>query len=199
MACVGPWSNSRRGRRTACWKDDGLLLANVMAAIFPMHCSQHAVRCLLLALALLLSSQLGHAQDIEPRRWSHMPTAANFGGAAYAYTLGDILFDPAMKIENAEFELQSFVGKYIHSFEFFGKSARVDLTQSYQVVEWTGLLDGTPARVEREGWADTSLRFAVNLLGAPPLAGKKIAAYRASMESETIVGLGLVLQLPIGQ
>ena len=30
------------------------------------------------------------AQDIEPRRWSHLPIGGNFGGAGYAYTTGEI-------------------------------------------------------------------------------------------------------------
>jgi hypothetical protein len=30
------------------------------------------------------------AQDIEPRRWSHLPLGGNFAGVAYAYTEGDI-------------------------------------------------------------------------------------------------------------
>lgn len=46
-----------------------------------------------LALAVLLLTQLGHAQDIEPRRWSHLPIGANFAGAAYAYTTGDIFLE----------------------------------------------------------------------------------------------------------
>jgi hypothetical protein len=151
----------------------------------------------LLGVVLLAPPCLG--QDIEPRRWSHLPLGANFGGAAYAFTTGDILFDPALKIEDAQFDLQTIAGKYIRSFPLLGKSARVDLTQGYQLGRWTGLLNGAPATVNRNGLADTSLRFAVNLLGAPPLAGKEFAEYRAKTESETIVGAGVVVQLPTGQ
>jgi hypothetical protein len=43
------------------------------------------------------------------------------------------------------------------------------------------------------------LRFAVNVIGAPPLSGAEYAEYRASLESETIVGLGLEVQLPTGE
>jgi hypothetical protein len=152
-----------------------------------------------LALALLLVARPGHAQDIEPRRWSHLPIGANFAGAAYAYTSGDIYLDPALKIENAQFDLQTIGVKYIRSFELLGKSARVDLAQPWQTGHWTGLLNGAPASVDREGLADTSVRFAVNLIGAPPLAGKEFAEYRAQADHETIVGMGLVVQLPTGQ
>lgn len=40
--------------------------------------------------ALCLSALPCDAQDIEPRRWSHLPLGANFAGADYAYTEGDI-------------------------------------------------------------------------------------------------------------
>jgi hypothetical protein len=152
-----------------------------------------------LALAVLLLARHGQAQDIEPRRWSHMPIGANFGGAAYAYTIGDIYLEPELRIENAQFDLQTIAVKYIRSFELLGKSARVDLTQPYQIGHWSGLLNGAPSTVDRNGLADTSVRFAVNLIGAPPLAGKEFAQYRAKADSETIVGMGLVLQLPTGQ
>ena len=44
-------------------------------------------------LVLLILALPCHAQDIEPRRWSHLPLGGNFAGVAYAYTEGDILFN----------------------------------------------------------------------------------------------------------
>ena len=153
-----------------------------------------------LVLAVLLMPQLGHAQDIEPRRWSHLPIGANFAGAAYAYTTGDISLDPAIRIENGQFDVQTIAVKYLRSFELLGKSARVDLAQPYQFGHWSGLLNGVPASTARSGFANTSLRFAVNLIGAPPLKGKEFAEYRATKaDGETVVGIGLGLQLPTGQ
>ena len=179
--------------------------ASVCAVAFTTTIARAAgpLRCSLilpsLALAFLLLASPGQAQDIEPRRWSHLPIGANFGAAAYAYTTGDIYLEPELRIENAQFDLQTIAVKYIRSFELFGKSARVDLSQPYQLGHWSGTLDGVPAKVERDGFADTSVRFAMNLFGAPPLAGKEFAAYRAKADHETIVGAGLVLQLPTGQ
>ncbi len=152
-----------------------------------------------LALALLLLPRPGHGQDIEPRRWSHLPIGANFAGAAYAYTTGDISLNPELKIQNGQFDLQTIGLKYIRSFELLGKSARVDLVQPYQFGHWTGLLNGVPGTADRNGFADTSARFAVNLIGAPPLAGKEFAEYRAKADHETIVGAGLIVQFPTGQ
>ncbi|MEN9975616.1 MAG: hypothetical protein RLZZ282_1622 [Verrucomicrobiota bacterium] len=148
---------------------------------------------------LLLATLPGFCQDIEPRRWSHLPIGSSFGGVAYAYTDGDISFNPVLRIEDGEFNMSSSALKYIYAFEMLGKSARVDLAQTYQNGTWRGLLDGVPTRVDRDGWADTSLRCAVNLYGAPPLAGQEFRDYRANKDCETIVGIGLVMQLPTGQ
>ncbi len=151
------------------------------------------------AIILLLSSLSCFAQDIEPRRWSHLPIGVNFAGAAYAHSSGDITLNPVLRIEDGEFDLNSIAFKYIHSFELLGKSARFDLTQTYQSGTWSGLLNGVPASTDRDGWADTALRFAVNLYGAPPLAGKEFAEYRATTDRETIVGAGILITLPTGE
>lgn len=152
---------------------------------------------LILIFGFLQAASLG--QEIEPRRWSHLPIGSHFLGGAYAYTTGEIFIDPVLKIENAEFEMQTTALKYIQSFEVFGKSARIDLWQSYQSGEWSGLLNGAPAGISRDGWNDTNLRFAVNLFGAPPLKGQEFKKYRSEAKNETIVGAGLGIQLPTGE
>jgi hypothetical protein len=151
------------------------------------------------ALVLLSLAHPCPAQDIEPRRWSHLPLGGNFGGVAYAYTEGDIFLNPVLRIENGEFEMNTAAFKFIHAFELLGKSARIDLLQMYQSGSWSGLVNGVPAAIERDGWADTALRFAVNLYGAPPLEGQEFIEYRKATHSETIVGAGLVATLPTGE
>jgi len=142
-------------------------------------------------MVLLMTGSVCPGQEIEPRRWSHIPLGSHFIGGAYAFTTGEISFDPLLRIEDAEFDLHTSAVKYIHSFDLLGKSARIDLTQAYQSGEWSGLLNGIPTTVEREGWSDSLLRFAVNLYGAPPLAGKEYAEYRAQAGKETIIGAAL--------
>lgn len=162
------------------------------------HRSTIRFRCIL-ALGLPLLTLTAPAQDLEPRRWSHLPTGMSILGGGYAYTNGTIAFNPVLRIENAEFSLHTIAAKYVRSFEVFGKSARFDLTQAYQSGSWNGLVNGVPSGIERNGLADTTLRFALNLLGAPPLEGREFAAYRAATDCETILGVGLVVQLPTGQ
>lgn len=168
------------------------------------RCSTEVSVTLRVGLALLMASLLPafpvRGQELEPRRWSHLPVGSNFLGSGYVYTTGDIAFEPVLQIQQGEVELHTFAAKFIHSFECLGKSARFDLVQAYQDGTWSGLLQGVPASAKRSGWSDTALRFAVNLSGAPPLAGKEFAEYRASVaDRETIVGAGLVMVLPTGE
>ena len=139
------------------------------------------------------------AQELEPRRWSHLPTGKNFVGGGYAYTTADIFLDPVLRIEDGEMKMHSWALKYIRTFELFQKSARIDFTQAYQEGRWTGLVDGVPTSIKRSGLADSVLRFAINLYGASPLEGKEFAAYRAKVDVETIVGTALVVNLPTGE
>ena len=157
-------------------------------------------RSCLLALLLVLSwTRVAAAQELEPRRWSHLPMGTNFLGGGYAYANGDLSFDPVLKIEDARFELHTAVLKYIRTFELLGLSARVGFAGAYQDGTWKGTLDGVPARVRRSGWADPVMRLAVNLYGAPPLEGQEFASYRAEQKRETIVGAALVVHVPLGQ
>lgn len=165
----------------------------------PDHTEPNVIRLPRIScLAFLVLNLTASAQDLEPRRWSHLPTGINSLGGGYAYTAGDIAFNPVLRIEDAELEMHTIALRYVHSFEFRGKSARFDLTQAYQSGRWEGLLDGAPASTERNGLSDTTLRFAVNLLGAPPLERREFAAYRAGTDCETILGVGLAVQLPTG-
>ena len=95
-------------------------------------------------LGLLANSMVSKsfALDLEPGTWSHLPIGINVAGFGYAYTEADIYTDPTLLLEGVKMEMNTFVGKYVRTFELFDKSARIDLTQGYQEGEWKGLLNG---------------------------------------------------------
>jgi len=157
------------------------------------------LRIPLFLLLFCVSTISAGAQELEPRRWNHLPTNSNIHGAGYAYTDGDLSFDPVLLIDDATVELHTVAMKYIRTFDVLGKSARIDVGGAYQDGTWKGTLDGLPARVERNGWADPVARLAVNLYGAPPLEGKEYADYRAGLETETVVGAAVAVHFPLGQ
>jgi hypothetical protein len=90
-------------------------------------------------------------QELEPRRWGHLPLGTNFAGMGYIRTEGDIAFDPVLRLEDVEVEMDTVALKYIRAYEMFCKSARFDLTQAYQDGSWTGLFAGAPTRRPRPG------------------------------------------------
>jgi len=138
------------------------------------------------------------AMELTPRLWSHLPKGMNFAGIGYAYTEAEIAVDPVLQLEDVEMDLHTWAAKYIHTFDLFDKSTRIDITQMYQEGHWSGVLNGSSAKVSRHGFSDTFVRFATNLYGAPPLNGKDYAVYRKNTDNETIVGMGLVIRLPTG-
>ena len=150
-------------------------------------------------LSLLAVTSSACAQELDPRRWAHLPVDANFLGGGYGYTEGDIALDPVLQVEDAQFEMNTFALKYIRTFELFDRPARAEAALGYQDGRWSGLREGVPTSISRSGMTDSVVRFAVNLYGAPVLRGRDYAAYRRSVETETIVGAALAVHLPTGE
>mgnify|MGYP001817459856 FL=1 len=139
------------------------------------------------------------AQEVEIRRWNHLPINENFATVNFAHTEGDIAVDPTLRLEDVTVDLETWLLGYVRTFELLDKTARVEVRQAWQSGTWEGLVDDMPRIVSRDGASDTFARFSVNVVGAPPLAGEAYAAYRSAKKVETIVGTALSLQLPTGQ
>lgn len=160
----------------------------------------YRMRKLLLSAALfLLAADSAVAQDLEPRRWSHLPTGLSVIGVGGGSTDGDIFFDPLLRIEDATFELYALGASYVRTFEWLGKSSRVDFTVPYANGRWEGLLDGEYASLRRNGLGDPHIRVSMNLYGAPPVSGRAFLQYRQNNPVNTTVGIALGIGLPLGQ
>jgi hypothetical protein len=153
----------------------------------------------LLLIAYEASVCSAFAQELQVRRWNHLPINQNFVTGNFATTEGDITFDPVLRIEDAAVDIDTWLLAYVRAFEIFDRTARIEVRQAWQEGTWKGLVDGTPTTVNRSGLSDTFIRIAVNLLGAPPLDGKAYAEYRSSADDETIIGVALGVQIPTGQ
>jgi len=151
----------------------------------------------LLLFQVLLCAQ-AQAQDLEPRRWSHLPSGLNILGLGGGYSDGDILLDPVLRIQDATYQMTVASVGYIRTFEFLGKSSRVDLNVPYAAGRWEGLVDGEYVAVRRRGFMDPRLRFSMNLYGAPPLKGKEFVQYRREHPVDTTIGAAIQIQFPFG-
>lgn len=155
-------------------------------------------RMVLLPLLLLLAFD-ARAQNLEPRRWTHLPVKSNFVGVGTGSNQGDIYLDHSLGIEDGSVDSYFLSASYIHSFELFGKTARMDVVVPYVNGRWEGVRFGMPVSTRRSGFSDPTLRFSLNLLGSPALQGKEFAAYRMANPVRTIVGVALELTLPVGE
>lgn len=146
-------------------------------------------------LLLLLASPLAGAQEIEPRRWSQMPSGVNFVGVGVAYTFGDIFLDPLLGIEDGEFELGIVALSYIRSFGIAGRSARVDVLLPWATGRWEGHRGENLISTRRDGLFDPRFRLSVLLYGGPEQTAREFAA---TPQSNTVVGAAVALKLPLG-
>jgi hypothetical protein len=144
---------------------------------------------------VLLLGEIAIAQELEPRRWSHLPVGANFAGVGYAYSDVDIFLDPALQLENVRADVHATVFSYTRVLDVFGKSGRIEFLVPYSIGRWEGLLEGEPASTRRSGFKDPRMRFAVNLLGSPAQRGAEFSQLNAN----TILGIALDITAPLGE
>ena len=154
----------------------------------------------LLAIFLcLLPIDRARSQDVEPRRWTALPVGVNVIGVAYAYSTGDIAFDPVMLVEDATLDLDTLVVTYARTFGLLGRSARLDMVVPWQHGTWEGVLDGMPARAVRTGLADPQFRLSINLYGAPAAGMEEFKKRAMTQPVNTIVGAGISVSVPLGE
>jgi hypothetical protein len=166
-----------------------------------MRCSQELARSFRIAASIRLIwlsfflPCFSAAQELEPRRWTHLPVGANFAGVGYAYTDGNIFLDPAVLIEGAKANVNSSAFAYIRSLDILGKTGRVELMAPYSVGRWEGVVNGEFASVRRNGFGDPRVRLAVNLSGSP---AQSVSEFSPSGDG-TIFGAALDISAPWGE
>jgi len=163
--------------------------------------SNISARCIVrLLLVSVLSLVLdGQAQDLEPRRWSHLPTGLNILGTGFGKIDGDIFFDPVLKVEDATFDLYGLGISYVRTFDWFGRSGRIDAVVPYATGRWEGIVDGSYTSLRRHGIGDPRLRASIILYGAPALSPEELGRYVQENPVRTSIGAGLQVVLPLGE
>lgn len=152
-----------------------------------------------LLLAWLAVGGAALAQDMEPRRWTHLPAGTDVLGTGYVYTTGDLILDPVLQIEGADVVMHTFVASYNHYFGLCDKTARIDVRLPVQDGLWEGMRAGAPVSADRYGLGDPRIRFSINLAGAPALSDAEFLEYRKEHTTNTTVGAGVAVELPWGE
>jgi hypothetical protein len=158
-------------------------------------------RSLIFGLTVLAAAPALRAQQLEPRAYANLPIGLNFLVAGYAYSQGDVLFDPSVPVSDADAKVHVLLVGYVRSLDLWGNSGSIALVLPYarlsasgQIVT-SGQAEPQSTSVTRTGLGDPVLRLAVNLYGAPALPAERFREYR----QDTIVGASLVVTAPWGQ
>ena len=157
---------------------------------------KNKIPALLILVLVLCWANISFAQDLEPRRWSQMPSGLNFAGIGYGYIDGDIFFDPLLLVEEATFEMHRVGLFYVRSMSVLGKSARLDFTLPYVAGRWEGTLDNEFVHFRRRGPGDARARFSMLLYGGPAMTPEEFANHA---KSNTVVGAAVALSMPTGE
>ena len=146
-------------------------------------------RVLVVFLSLSAAS-FAWGQDLEPRRWTPLPPGINVVGSGLVLTTGDVLFDPALQIEDATVDAETVALSYVRSFTLGGKLARFDVSVPWQHAKYKGLLEGEPASATRVGLLDPTFRLSVILAGGTP---------DPTAKSNTVFGAAIAVIAPLGE
>jgi len=153
-----------------------------------------ARRWLVLLGALAFPDSLP-AQDLEPRLYQNAPVGLNGLVVGYGYSAGNFLVESSLPIEGARAKVHSVTIGYLRSFDFLGKSAKLDIVAPLTWADFEGTVAGEFRTRKPSGLADPRFRLAVNVFGAPALSAREFSSYR----QRTIVALSLQVAAPLGQ
>jgi len=146
------------------------------------------------ALVAAVPARGALAQDLEPRLYTNVPVGINFLGAGYGYSEGNVLFDPAVALENAEIEIDGPVLGYGRAVRLGPFSGKVDAAIARICLDGSADYEGEHVTRSVCGLTDARARATVNFLGAPPLTRREFAGYK----QDWVFGGSLQLGLPVG-
>ena len=147
-------------------------------------------------LAFMMGGTL-FAQDLEPRRWTPLPSGSTIVGITYGHNSGDIGFDPLLEIEDTEVKRDFLIMSYTHYFTFAEKLMRFDALFPFHKVKWDGLLSGEAKSVVRTGMSDPYFRLSVTLFDDSTSESK--VSDDAKEVVSTVVGAAIGVGVPLGQ
>ncbi len=135
------------------------------------------------------------AQELVPAAYTPAPFGVNLVSLGTAYNSGDLSFDPAGPISDANGRISVSTITYARTFNLAGRSANIGVAMPYLRGHLEGLYIGEPAFADRSGIGDVGVRSTVNLYGAPAMSPHEFSTYRA----RTLIGASLSISAPTGQ
>lgn len=153
--------------------------------------------CVALTATICLSCSAVSAQELMPRAYWPTPNGTNVFVVAYGRSVGDIVTDPSLPVTGVDSKINNLSLTYQRTFNLFDRTAKVQLTVPYSRGDTEGLVDNMLLQRHTSGLVDTTIRFVLNLKGAPTM--DRAAFGELLKNPRTIVGASLLIQAPTGK
>jgi hypothetical protein len=134
------------------------------------------------------------AQDLAPAAYTPGPTGFNVLTFLASLNKGDVTFDPALPIKDAQATIGAGVVGFTRTFSLAGRYANIGVAVPYGNGHIEATVLGEPRQRSPSGLADIAARMSVNLYGARAMPPQEFATYK----QKTIVGASLAVGMPTG-
>lgn len=155
----------------------------------------HLRRFALHAVLLTGLAEYSAGQELQPRAYLPAPVGLNYFGIGYTNNRGGLLVDPGLALEDVRFNALASTLAFGQTLGLAGRTVQLLACVPYVVAEGGSNLDGSQIRTRYSGLGDVTLRYAMNIYGAPAMDLKEFRAYR----QKTIVGASITVSAPTGQ
>lgn len=136
------------------------------------------------------------AQELVPRAFWPSPVGTNVLSLSYQHSRGDIIVDQSLPISGVDSSIDYFQLSYQRTLDIAGRTANLSLIQLASDGKTSAEVQDVFLTRRTVGLGDTTMRLAVNLLGAPAMDREGFAALRA--DPKPIVGGSLSVTAPTG-
>jgi hypothetical protein len=147
------------------------------------------------AALVVAGSGLLQGQELEPGLYQNAPVGLTAAVVGYGFSTGNVLIDASLPLEDVDAKIHTIALGYVRTLAVFKHSAKLDVQVPLAWSHFEGTVAGERRTRSPSGLADPRLRFMVNFVGAPALAGADYAGYRQG----TVVGAGIQVGVPLGQ
>ena len=151
---------------------------------------------LAIGLAMVLRPGICQGQDLTPRAYLVTPVSSNTINLTYAYSTGELVFEPTAPVTDATGIIHAPVISVYHSFGMFGRSASITAALPFALGDLRGTVSGEGRAITRRGLADTVFRLAVNIAGGRAL---KLAEFVKTPAAPFVLGASVKVLAPTGQ
>lgn len=134
-------------------------------------------------------------QEMQPRAYLPSPIGVGFAGIAYSYSAGGLLFDPSLPLTDTSVNAHAPSISVGGSFSSFGRSSQVLAIMPYVQADLKGRIIEQVESRYLSGLADFTMRYAINLHGAPAMTRRQFSEFRP----RTLIGVSLTATAPGSQ